>query len=425
MEKKGMLFLSLRGGKRAAEGPEFREIAKYAGQKEIDTHSFDNENIIELRQKLLSRHYETIVVAGIDIYGSVNPEIQAIRSLAIDSVLVALHPGLEIMKEKTASDNFTDLGAWREKGREVLLNILRQCDLVVVKDTGEKDLLNGVGKSVKIRTVKEVREGDFSREKSRNKTISIVMLTYNQYQDTKNCVESLDKYTKGIEYELIFVDNGSNDGTKEYLKKLEDSGRDVKAILNESNLGFSKGNNQGMRVAKGDYVLLLNNDVLLTGNWLERMIACAESDPKIGVVGPITNHAVGQQVVEYYAGEGDAELQKYAVLHLMKNAGYWHETHRIIGFCMLLKREVIDKVGLLDERFGPGGYEDYDYCLRIKQSGFRIMIARDVFVYHIGGQGYQKNNLDYDKLRQKNIGILIDKWCKRSLEIMEQLPNGL
>jgi GT2 family glycosyltransferase len=119
------------------------------------------------------------------------------------------------------------------------------------------------------------------------------------------------------------------------------------------------------------------------------------------------------------------DIKRFAWMQLLKNAGFWFDTHRIIGFCMLVKREVIDAIGVLDERFGPGGYEDYDYCLRVKQAGYKIMVASDVFIYHIGGQGYKKNNLDYDVLRSQNIQIFIDKWCKKALEILERLPDGL
>ena len=92
---------------------------------------------------------------------------------------------------------------------------------------------------------------------------------------------------------------------------------------------------------------------------------------------------------------------------------------------MLIKREVLFRVGVLDEMFGPGGYEDYDYCMRVKQEGYNIVIAMDTFIFHIGGKGYSSNNLDYTQLRSKNIELLIDKWNKNILEAMEKLPDGM
>jgi GT2 family glycosyltransferase len=246
------------------------------------------------------------------------------------------------------------------------------------------------------------------------------MLTYNQIEDTRNCVESLIKNTMP-DYELVFVDNGSTDETRQYLEQLKSSRKNIKLIFNDSNLGFAKANNQGMRIAEGDYILLLNNDVILTEGWLERLICCAENDPAVGVVGPCTNKAVGQQVVALNVEYEPRDIARAASLQLMKNAGNWSEVHRIIGFCMLIKRAVIEKAGMLDERFGPGGFEDYDFCLRVNQAGFKIMIANDVFIYHMGGRGYSGNNLDYDKLRQKNVQIFINKWCRKALEVLETL----
>jgi GT2 family glycosyltransferase len=231
--------------------------------------------------------------------------------------------------------------------------------------------------------------------------------------------------TVGIDFELIFVDNGSKDGTLKYLKNLQLTNNNLQIITNDTNLGFAKANNQGIKVSSGEYILLLNNDVILTPKWLEKMLRCIESDESIGVVGPLTNHAVGQQVVNYPFSKKDVDINKFAVLMEMKYGGVYEQTHRIIGFCMLIKREVIEKVGLLDERFGPGGFEDYDYCLRVNQHGYKIMIAKDVFVYHLGGRGYSKNDLDYNSLRKQNFEIFVDKWCKKALEILEHMPSGI
>lgn len=253
--------------------------------------------------------------------------------------------------------------------------------------------------------------------------VSIIMLTFNQLTDTKKTLESLFNTTK-CDYELIFVDNGSKDGTIKFLEKLKEEKGNIKIIKNDINLGFAKANNQGIKIAKGEYVLLLNNDVILSRNWLEKLVICMESDKNIGVVGPLTNHAVGQQVINYTFSKKNNDVLKFAEIINMKYSGVYEHTHRIIGFCMLIKREVIDQVGLLDERFGPGGFEDYDYCLRVNQHGYKIMIAKDVFVYHFGGRGYSKNDLDYNNLRKQNFQIFVDKWVKKALEVLEFMPGG-
>ncbi|NLB35040.1 MAG: glycosyltransferase family 2 protein, partial [Elusimicrobia bacterium] len=261
-----------------------------------------------------------------------------------------------------------------------------------------------------------------SKEPAELGLTSIIMLTFNQLHMTKDTLESLEEHTK-VPYELIIVDNGSEDGTVDFLKKYSADKDWVSCIYNPENLAFAKGNNQGMKIAKGDYFLLLNSDVILTEGWLRKLIRCLESSEHIGAVGPCTNVASGPQMVNpgYDSLDG---LPNYAAAFSLKHAGRWINCHRLNAFCFLIRRRVIEQVGMLDERFGPGGFEDYDYCLRIRQGGFKIMLAGDTYIHHIGGQGYEPNKLNYNDLRYVNKHIFIEKWCKRAFEIMENLPDG-
>ncbi len=257
----------------------------------------------------------------------------------------------------------------------------------------------------------------------RKKLTSIVMLTFNQLDLTKECLASLERHTE-MPYELIIVDNGSGDGTVEFIRKYEKRhpGK-VRSIFNKENLAFSKANNQGIRISGGDYILLLNNDVVLTKGWLGKIIRCLESSENIGAVGPCTNVASGPQKVSPGYSKL-TQLDPYAAAFALKYSGRWVNCHRLNAFCFLVKREVTESIGLLDERFGPGGFEDYDYCLRIRQAGYRIMLAGDTYVHHVGGQGYEPNRLNYNELRHINKRIFIDKWCRRALQIMENIPDG-
>jgi Flp pilus assembly protein TadD len=184
-------------------------------------------------------------------------------------------------------------------------------------------------------------------------------------------------------------------------------------IENPENFGFPKGCNQGIEVATGNYILLLNNDVILTDKWLERLVACASSDPQIGLVGSMTNNISGRQRDELACYSSVEEMHHYAQLFHQKNRGNWFDCPRIVGFCMLIKREVVEKIGLLDERFGKGNYEDDDYCLRARQAGYRTVIAGDVFIHHFGSVTF-KNSTDYDALLKENEKIFRDKWSDQS-----------
>ncbi|MCB4792831.1 MAG: glycosyltransferase family 2 protein [Elusimicrobia bacterium] len=393
--------------------------------KERTVIYFKDYNVIDLKKLLVENEYEYIIIFYSSIFDNFD-RLQMIRSLAIKSKLVMYCPDISLMRtaqglEDEINEN-NDLKGWYVLGERVQSNIYRQSDLIVTKGSSDKEILKREIDNIEIIEINELTQEKLDNLSKKRIKVSIIMLTFNQCKLTQKCVESIKKYT-GSEYELIVVDNGSEDDTKEYLEQLQSSDPGVKVIINKTNIGFARGNNQGIQIAKSAYILLLNNDVILTDNWLERLLMCAQSDPCIGVVGPCTNNAVGQQVVAYDGSANNLEIQKYAHLESMKNAGAWFSVHRIIGFCMLIKKEVIEKVGMLDERFGPGGYEDYDFCLRVKQARYKIMVANDVFIYHIGGQGYSNNNLDYDKLRCQNVNLFVEKWVKKALEIIERIPD--
>lgn len=385
---------------------------------------FDYDNTMELKKVLIENTYETILVGFLTL-DSEFPELQAVRSLALKSTMVLYCPDLSFIKgSHRGAHNDCDFARWYEMGKTIQLNACLQSDVIVVASDAEKKLISQHNLAGHIVVAESFQKSDLPCAGKKVKKTSIIILTFNQLVETRQCFESLRKRTRG-NYELIFVDNGSVDETRQYLAQLQNNDPTIQVVTNPKNLGFAAGNNQGIALATGDYVLLLNNDVILTDGWLERMIACMESDPSVGVVGPVTNNAVGQQLMRVSLKQDDGAIQKHACQQTLKNAGSWFETHRIIGFCFLMKREVVERAGTLDERFGPGGYEDYDYCLRIKQAGYKIMVASDVFIYHIGGHGYSKNNLDYDKLRTQNIQIFIDKWCRRAIEMLDSMPDGL
>jgi glycosyltransferase involved in cell wall biosynthesis/polysaccharide pyruvyl transferase WcaK-like protein/MoaA/NifB/PqqE/SkfB family radical SAM enzyme len=169
---------------------------------------------------------------------------------------------------------------------------------------------------------------------------SIIMLTCNQLQYTKKCIESILQNTQKP-YELIIVDNGSTDGTVEYLESEVPKNHPdlrIKIIKNKENKGFAGGNNQGMAVASGDYILLLNNDVVVTTGWLERMLSCAEKQPEIGIVGPRSNYVSGPQLVEEvgYDTHTLKGLAEFSNKFADDRASQAQQVLRVVGFCMLI-----------------------------------------------------------------------------------------
>lgn len=234
---------------------------------------------------------------------------------------------------------------------------------------------------------------------------SIIILTYNQLKYTKLCIESIKTWTRSP-YELILVDNGSTDGTVEYLKSIDNA----KLITNQTNLGFGKGINQGIRAADGDYILLLNNDTIVANNWLENQLRCIKDQPEIGIVGPRTNYAGGVQGEVKGDFRNLDKIMDFSNKFNQPDPGKWFQVKEIVGFCMLIKREVIERIGLFDECFTHGMWEDNDFCRRARNKGFKLYCAGDTFVYHFGSQTILGNNLDMRQIFLMNKEKYEKKW---------------
>ena len=210
---------------------------------------------------------------------------------------------------------------------------------------------------------------------------SIIILTYNNLKYTKECLESIQKYTEDGSYELIIVDNHSTDQTVDWLKKQ----KDLKVIYNKENVGFPKGCNQGIAIADPyNDILLLNNDTIVTTNWLKNLQTCLYSDPTIGAVGPTCNQNENLQGAKF-TYETFPEMQEKALRNNISDPNRWEEKVFLIGFCLLIKREVINKIKTLDEAYTPGYIEDNDLCLRILNENYRLMLCHDVFIHHYLG----------------------------------------
>ncbi|MFI5395131.1 MAG: glycosyltransferase [Candidatus Binatia bacterium] len=250
--------------------------------------------------------------------------------------------------------------------------------------------------------------------------VSIVMLTYNRLDLTQRAVSSLRETTRQP-YELIIVDNGSTDGTHTYLDALERQG--VRVIRNSTNRGVAAGWNQGLRVATGDCLMVLNNDVMVSGDWLERMTRAAYHVSNAGLVGCRTNAVSGPQaLLSDYDDLGDFPLfaRRYAALA----DGSWFELPRVVAFALLWRREVYKRVGEFDERFGPANFEDDDYALRTLQVGYRNIIANDVFIHHIGAASHAANDLCAETLVRTNHGRFVAKWGAAAAPLLAAVWSG-
>jgi GT2 family glycosyltransferase/tetratricopeptide (TPR) repeat protein/2-polyprenyl-3-methyl-5-hydroxy-6-metoxy-1,4-benzoquinol methylase len=251
-------------------------------------------------------------------------------------------------------------------------------------------------------TAKPARPTDFG-------TTSIVIPVWNQLEFTRRCIDSIRLVTDEA-FELIIVNNGSTqDDTPNYLRALAASDPRVKVISNTENRGFPAACNQGIAMATGRQILLLNNDTVVTTGWLRRMLQALHSDPKIGLVGPCSDNVSGeQQITPGFASM--EELDGFAWDWGKNHDRVMQDNDRLVGFCLLIRREVIERIGGLDVRYGIGNYDDDDYCMCAREAGYRTVIARDAFIHHHGGATFSAIGIDFEALMQKNARLFREKW---------------
>lgn len=214
--------------------------------------------------------------------------------------------------------------------------------------------------------------------------VYIIVLTWNGKKDTLECLNSLKKVSYN-NLKVLVVDNASSDGTQEEVQK---QFPDVEYILNPTNLRFAHGNNVGIKYAltKGaDYILLLNNDTTVADNFLDELVTTASRNSNIGIVGPKMCYYSDPERI-WYAG-GKIEWWKGWISHIgvreLDNGQYdqTKETDFVSGCSILVKRDVIEKVGLLDTAYYIYG-EDVDWCIRASHAGYKIMFEPKAKIWH-------------------------------------------
>ena len=237
--------------------------------------------------------------------------------------------------------------------------------------------------------------------------ISIVIPAFNQLEFCRQCLASIRLSTRRP-YKLILVDNGSTDGVGEFF----DAIHGAHVIHSETNRGFAGGINLGLAAAEG-HVVILNSDTLVPQGWLTRLEQPLLQADDIGMVGPMTNYASGGQHIGDLVLNGQQEIEAFAAKLAIEKAGQTREVTRLVAFCIMIRDSVLQNVGLFDEAYGIGNFEDDDYCVRVLRAGYRLVIAESCFVFHYGhrtfaGMGYTDDTLR--TLINTNEQVFLEKW---------------
>lgn len=227
-------------------------------------------------------------------------------------------------------------------------------------------------------SLQETRYNFYAAIQKKKFDASIFVLAYGRLEKTKKCIESILKYTQGFQYELILVDNGSIDATKEFFNSIEYEYKQIVTIT--KNMGGIFGLKMAMELFNGKYFVYIPNDVVVTTNWLGNLLACMESDKRIGFVTPKSSNVSNLQQVDLHFNT-EEELQQQAMLFNISDPKKWEERMRLINIVTMLRKEVIDNVGFFDAGFFHDFSED-DYSARIRRAGYKMILCGDTWVHH-------------------------------------------
>jgi GT2 family glycosyltransferase len=244
---------------------------------------------------------------------------------------------------------------------------------------------------------------------ARGKLASIVMVSYDNLVFTRLAVECVLANTD-FPYELIVVDNDSHDGTREYLRELAGQCPRVRLALNGRNAGFARACNQGLAMARGNVLVLLNNDTMVPPGWLTRLASKLQS-PDVGLVGAVTNR-IGNEAEVDASYETWGQCLDLARTLAAEHDGATLELPTVTMFCLAMRRDAYEKIGPLDTQFEVGTLEDDDYSIRAHEAGFRTICADDAFVHHFGEASFGKlvPTGEYATVLEQNKARFQEKW---------------
>ena len=240
--------------------------------------------------------------------------------------------------------------------------------------------------------------------------VSVIILTFNNLDLTRACLDSVLERSDYPNLEVIVVDNASSDGTSAYLEDFARRHPDVRVVLNRENLGFAAGNNVGLSIATGDYLVVLNNDTVVTQGWVMTLLRHFQNDPSLGIVGPVTNN-IGNEARIETRYQSIAEMPGEALRYTLANMGKTYPMRTAAFFCVMFPRSVYELCGPICEDYGRGFFEDDDYCRRVESIGKRVVCVDDVFIHHHLSASFNKlKDSERQELFRQNKEVYEKKW---------------
>lgn len=240
--------------------------------------------------------------------------------------------------------------------------------------------------------------------------VSVIIVTHNSHRYISSCLASLRRNATYPNLEVIVVDNASSDQTSELVAHHRETWDQLAFVRQSTNHSFASANNEGVRQASGDYVLLLNPDTIVTPGWCGRLLSCLLREQGAGLVSAVTNFAGNEVKIDFdYDSEGTMEL------FAARRARAKHRQSLSLQvaplFCSLMRRDLYLEVGGLDEQYEIGMFEDDDFAMKIREKGLRVLAAEDCFVHHFGQASFSGlGNSKYEEVFARNKERFERKW---------------
>lgn len=255
--------------------------------------------------------------------------------------------------------------------------------------------------------------------------VDIVIPTYNNLPCLRLCLDSIRACTRMM-YNIIVVNNGPDKNVHEYLEKQPDI-----VYIKTGRMLFARAVNTGIKSGSSKYVMILNDDTIVSKGWLSNMVDLCEEHPEVGAIGPLSNcdkgwrhdYDINVNGINLLPGQNTVEQIEPVLSNIYGFESPWHEVVErdwLALYCTLIPRSVIDKVGILDEKFTNSG-EDTDYCTRIGKMGYKCVSLHDSFVFHFGAVGRKilekEDPGSYQAADRATQAYLKEKWGRETVVI--------
>ena len=256
-----------------------------------------------------------------------------------------------------------------------------------------------------------------------DEAVDIIIPIYNALSDVKLLLDSLEKTVDSNKHRIYLIDDNSNSATKDYLRKFSKNKTNYNLIENESNIGFCKNINKGIKISTNNVKIILNSDTILSKDWLSYLIN-PFSNNRVGITSPISNAATYQSVPHVYDENSNWKINPYPKISLdninetlSKQINFEYARVEILnGFCLAIHSKVFNDIGYFDEiNFEQGYGEECDFCIRAFDAGFELLLVHDCYIYHAKSKSFQDNRIKlvkksgdklkdlYGSIRLKNI----------------------